>query len=447
MGIKKLLSMIKGTILIVDDNKNIITALRILLAQRWERIITLSSTANLLSTISKEKIDVILLDMNFSAGINSGNEGIFWLNEIKRIDLNASVVLFTAYADIQLAVKGIKEGAFDFVVKPWDNTSLILTLEKAYKQHNCIGQNKLSECSMIYGNSKEMTDIRSLIERVAPTDANILITGENGTGKEVLAREIHRLSGRYKEDFVSVDMGSIPDTLFESELFGHIKGSFTDACSNRTGRLEDADGGTLFLDEIGNIPITLQAKLLTVIQNRKIARIGTNIFKDIDIRLICATNKDLFRMVNDGVFREDLLYRINTVHIELPPLRERINDIIPLAKIFLLKYSSFYKKEISTISDGATKLLLSHCWHGNIRELQHVIEKAVIMANSDTLNASDISISKIRSVSANAETIEAMEKNMIVTALNKYDSNLSLVANKLGISRQTLYNKMKRYEI
>lgn len=443
--------MPKGTLLVVDDNKNILTAVRILLADKFERIITLSSPNTLLSIIQKEKIDVVLLDMNFAAGINSGNEGIYWLNEIKSYDKSIPVVLFTAYADIQIAVKGIKEGAFDFIVKPWDNAKLIFTLQKALetRSKSYIEQSQNNCISIFWGNSEMMKSIKNIVERIAPTNANILITGENGTGKEILAREIHRLSLRRKKELVVVDMGALTDTLFESELFGHVKGSFTDAHTNRIGRFESAHESTLFLDEIGNISIHQQAKLLTAIQQHHIIKVGTNEPINIDIRLICATNRNLSQMIDNGSFREDLLYRINTVHLEIPPLRDRKDDIIPLANIFLKHYAEQYKRSIDSFSDEACELMRDYTWHGNIRELQHVIEKAIIISENPTIDTSLLSLPQKsinnKSAISNLETLEDMEKIMIQNSLIKYNSNLSIVASKLGISRQTLYNKMKRY--
>lgn len=332
----------QGTILVVDDNKGILTAVQMLLGTCFEKVITISTPNKIKATLHDENIDVVLLDMNFSAGINTGNEGLFWLSEIKKEDASIQVVLFTAYADIDLAVRGIKEGAADFVVKPWDNAKLLETLKTAYNIRTAnrkgisIATDKLvvsKESGMFWGESNAMQQLRSLIEKVARTDANILVTGENGTGKEMLAREIHLLSNRKKETLVPVDMGAITETLFESELFGHVKGAFTDARADRPGKFEVANKGTLFLDEIGNLSYHLQAKLLTALQRRSIVRVGSNTPIPVNIRLICATNRDLQEMVQKGDFREDLLYRINTIHVEIPPLRERPEDIVPLTEI------------------------------------------------------------------------------------------------------------------
>ncbi len=448
----------QGTILVVDDNKGILTAVQMLLGTYFEKVITISTPNKIKATLHDENIDVVLLDMNFSAGINTGNEGLFWLSEIKKEDASIQVVLFTAYADIDLAVRGIKEGAADFVVKPWDNAKLLETLKTAYNIRTAnrkgisIATDKLvvsKESGMFWGESNAMQQLRSLIEKVARTDANILVTGENGTGKEMLAREIHLLSNRKKETLVPVDMGAITETLFESELFGHVKGAFTDARVDRPGKFEVANKGTLFLDEIGNLSYHLQAKLLTALQRRSIVRVGSNTPIPVNIRLICATNRDLQEMVQKGDFREDLLYRINTIHVEIPPLRERPEDIVPLTEIFLSKYTKIYGKTAMCLSLDAKEKLKAQPWFGNIRELEHTIEKAVIIAERSVLDGNDFDFprAKKKPVTKEATTLEEMEYNMIKNAMDKYSGNLSLVASQLGISRQTLYNKIKRYEL
>ena len=448
----------QGTILVVDDNKGILTAVQMLLGTYFEKVITISTPNKIKATLHDENIDVVLLDMNFSAGINTGNEGLFWLSEIKKEDASIQVVLFTAYADIDLAVRGIKEGAADFVVKPWDNAKLLETLKTAYNIRTAnhkgfsIVTDKLvvsKESGMFWGESNAMQQLRSLIEKVARTDANILVTGENGTGKEMLAREIHILSNRKKETLVPVDMGAITETLFESELFGHVKGAFTDARADRPGKFEVANKGTLFLDEIGNLSYHLQAKLLTALQRRSIVRVGSNTPIPVNIRLICATNRDLQEMVQKGDFREDLLYRINTIHVEIPPLRERPEDIVPLTEIFLSKYTKIYGKTAMCLSLDAKEKLKAQPWFGNIRELEHTIEKAVIIAERSVLDGNDFDFprAKKKPVTKEATTLEEMEYNMIKNAMDKYSGNLSLVASQLGISRQTLYNKIKRYEL
>ena len=448
----------QGTILVVDDNKGILTAVQMLLGTYFEKVITISTPNKIKATLHDENIDVVLLDMNFSAGINTGNEGLFWLSEIKKEDASIQVVLFTAYADIDLAVRGIKEGAADFVVKPWDNAKLLETLKTAYNIRTAnrkgisIATDKLvvsKESGMFWGESNAMQQLRSLIEKVARTDANILVTGENGTGKEMLAREIHLLSNRKKETLVPVDMGAITETLFESELFGHVKGAFTDARADRPGKFEVANKGTLFLDEIGNLSYHLQAKLLTALQRRSIVRVGSNTPIPVNIRLICATNRDLQEMVQKGDFREDLLYRINTIHVEIPPLRERPEDIVPLTEIFLSKYTKIYGKTAMCLSLDAKEKLKAQPLFGNIRELEHTIEKAVIIAERSVLDGNDFDFprAKKKPVTKEATTLEEMEYNMIKNAMDKYSGNLSLVASQLGISRQTLYNKIKRYEL
>ena len=448
----------QGTILVVDDNKGILTAVQMLLGTCFEKVITISTPNKIKATLHDENIDVVLLDMNFSAGINTGNEGLFWLSEIKKEDASIQVVLFTAYADIDLAVRGIKEGAADFVVKPWDNAKLLETLKTAYNIRTAnrkgisIATDKLvvsKESGMFWGESNAMQQLRSLIEKVARTDANILVTGENGTGKEMLAREIHLLSNRKKETLVPVDMGAITETLFESELFGHVKGAFTDARADRPGKFEVANKGTLFLDEIGNLSYHLQAKLLTALQRRSIVRVGSNTPIPVNIRLICATNRNLQEMVDNGEFREDLLYRINTIHVEIPPLRERPEDIVPLTEIFLSKYTKIYGKTAMCLSLDAKEKLKAQPWFGNIRELEHTIEKAVIIAERSVLDGNDFDFprAKKKPVTKEATTLEEMEYNMIKNAMDKYSGNLSLVASQLGISRQTLYNKIKRYEL
>ena len=442
----------EGSILIVDDNKSILTALQILLSSYFERIILHTSPNRIKTTLREEKIDLILLDMNFSAGINNGNEGLFWLSEIKNTHPDIPVILITAYADIELAIEGMKRGATDFIVKPWNNLSLISTLLAPLKKGNkkTTTNEEVNPNNMFWGTSEKMKEIRSIVEKVSVTDANILITGENGTGKEMLAREIHRLSYRNNEPLVCVDLGAIAENLFESELFGHVKGSFTDAKKDRMGKFELANKGTLFLDEIGNVPFHLQSKLLTAIQNRYIIRIGSNTPIETDIRLICATNCFLQERVNEKLFREDLLYRINTIHIEIPALRQRPEDIVPLANLFLKRYGEKYGKPILGLSENAAEQITDHPWYGNIRELQHAIEKAVILSENNTLENLDLQLSpepEKREISDMNYTLEEMEREMIKSAIAKYEGNLSAVATQLGITRQTLYNKMRKFGI
>ena len=398
--------------------------------------------------------------MNFSAGINTGNEGLYWLSRIKEYAAEIPVVLFTAYADIDLAVRAVKEGATDFVVKPWDNAKLVATLLAAYRLHESrrevkqlkakeeVLKGQLSpERTVVWGESDVMRRVRQLIEKVAVTDANVLITGENGTGKEIVAREIHALSGRKEEVMISVDMGAITETLFESELFGHVKGAFTDAREDRVGKFEAANKGTLFLDEIGNLSYALQSKLLATLQSRKVIRVGSNKPIDVNIRLICATNSDLPRMVKEGTFREDLLYRINTIHVEVPPLRERGNDILLLAEAFLRDYGRKYRKPDLSFSGETRQRLLGYSWPGNVRELQHTVEKAVIMCDRQVLTPEDFLFKSESGEMAPLETLEDMEREMIRKALERHEGNLSAVASRLGITRQTLYNKMKKFNL
>ena len=446
--------MNKAKILVVDDNSGIRAALQLLLPKYFKEVKAVASPNVINSQLREFMPDVILLDMNFQSSANTGNEGLYWLSEIKKTSPTTEVVLFTAYADISLAVEGMKRGAFDFIVKPWENEKLISVLDAAYK-HKDAGTKKKSikpavsqTATMHWGSSPAMKNIFRTVNKIASTDASILITGENGTGKDVLAAEIHRLSDRGMKPMVCVDAGAITETLFESELFGHVKGAFTDAKSDRKGMIEEADGSTLFLDEIGNLPLHQQAKLLNVLQRRCVIRVGSNTQVPIDIRLICATNKNLNAMIAQGSFREDLLYRINTIHLILPPLRERQSDIIPLAERFLRHFARYYAKPVQSLTDEAKNALTAHRWTGNIRELRHTIEKAVIMADTRTIDTTDLQLQTDTTSSPDPEgTIEAMECTIIKNAIGKYAGNLSVVASKLGISRQTLYNKMKRYGI
>lgn len=448
----------QGTILIVDDNRNILTTVRMLLEPIFDGIITIANPNSIPAKLREEHPDVVLLDMNFSSGINSGNEGLYWLREIKSLSPKTEVVLFTAYADIQLAVTGIKEGAADFIVKPFENEKMIRTLVEARDKNkavdNVINRNggkpggKDAQSAMYWGDSEVMNNLRSIVEKVAATDANILITGENGTGKEVLANEIHRLSTRCGKKMLPVDMGAITETLFESELFGHVKGAFTDAKVDKPGKFELADGSTIFLDEIGNLSYGLQAKLLTALQRRSIVRVGGSTQIPINVRLVCATNRNLQQMVNDGEFREDLLYRINTIHLELPALRQRKSDIVPLAERFLRQYGDLYNKLNLRFSEEAEKKLTSLPWYGNIRELQHAIEKAVILSDGRMISAEDIdggNQQRKEKPLEEVQTLDEMESRMIEKTIRECEGNLSVVAARLGISRQTLYNKIKRY--
>jgi DNA-binding NtrC family response regulator len=452
--------MPKGNILIVDDNKSIISTLEILLGSEFDEVNGITNPNQIPEALRTGNYNLVILDMNFKAGINTGNEGLYWLNQIKEIQPDISVVLITAYSEVELAVKALKQGATDFMPKPWDNSKLLATVKAAVQLNFSkteVGRLKQKEKNLkdelnrkhknIIGSSPQLMKVMDMVQKVAQTNANILITGENGTGKEVIAQEIHRLSQRRNEIMVSVDMGAISETLFESELFGHVKGAFTDARENRAGKFETAHKGTLFLDEIGNLSFHLQAKLLAAIQNREFMRLGSDKPIPVDIRLVCATNKNLEQMVVDGLFREDLLYRINTIQIEIPPLRERGNDIIILAEFFLRKFASKYDKNGLKINQAAQEKLLRYPWPGNIRELQHTIEKAVILSDSDVLKPEDFFFKQIISSKYEDEhlTIEEMEKRMIMSTIEKNAGNMSLAADKLGITRQTLYNKMKKY--
>ena len=411
-----------------------------------------------MSRLAEFKPDVVLLDMNFHTDINTGNEGLYWLSEIKKRCPDIQVVLFTAYADIQLAVEGMKRGAFDFIVKPWENEKLVSTLKAAFDRRISETGGKEKETpayslKMFWGKGREMTEIHRTVEKIAPTDATVLITGENGTGKDVLAGEIHRMSDRALRPMVCVDAGALTETLFESELFGHVKGAFTDAHTDHTGKFEQADGGTLFLDEIGNIPLHLQAKLLRAIQNRTITRVGDTKAIPIDIRLICATNKNLEAMVRNGEFREDLYYRINTMHLHLPALRQRPDEVIPLAEMFIGKYAEKYRRNVDGLSPDAEEKLKGHRWSGNIRELQNCIEKAVILSEGYMLTGNDIQLApsggeeQEKMEMSGEETLEMAEEKAIRAAMNRFSGNLSMVAKSLDISRPTLYAKLKKYNI
>ena len=435
----------KGKILIVDDNAGIRQALKILLPLHFAEVEAIPSPTTLVSTLERFRPDVVLLDMNFNTSINTGNEGLYWAGEIKKMEPEVEVVLFTAYADITLAVEGMKRGAFDFIVKPWENEKLIATLTAARdKARKAMGRETVipnaAKESMFWGTSKPMSAIRKTVDKIAPTDATVLITGENGTGKDVLAREIHARSLRSGKPMVAVDAGAITETLFESELFGHVKGAFTDAHADHVGKFEQADGGTLFLDEIGNIPLHLQAKLLRAIQNRSVVRVGGSQAIPVNIRLICATNMDLEALVREGRFREDLYYRINTVHIALPPLRERKEDIVPLAERFVARFAEKYHRPLTGLDDSAGRALESGWWSGNIRELQNCIEKAVILSEGEVLTGKDIQVE-----AQSSSHTERSEESQVREAMERTGGNISAAAKMLGVSRPTLYAKLKKY--
>lgn len=447
--------MKKGRILAVDDNAGIRATLKILLPAQFEEVKISASPNTIVSDLEQFKPHVVLLDMNFTADTNSGNEGLFWIAEIKKISPKTEVVLFTAYAEVELAVEGMKRGAFDFIVKPWDNKKFISILTSA--RDKAMGAEKSqpkpdkNSNGMFWGNSPQMESIRKTVEKIAATDASVLITGENGTGKDMMAKEIHNLSRRRGNAMIAVDAGAVAETLFESELFGHVKGAFTDAKSDHTGKFELADHSTLFLDEIGNIPPHLQAKLLRAIQNRKITRVGDTKEIDVDIRLICATNVNIERLVSEGRFREDLYYRINTVQIVLPPLRERPDDILQLAERFIVTFNQKYGRNVQAISPEGVQKLRTYHWPGNIRELQNAIEKAVILSDGDVITAADFQFQQQNSTESakmpKVENLESAEKMVIQNAVEKFSGNLSLVAKYLNISRPTLYSKLKKYGI
>lgn len=451
----------KGSrILIVDDNKSVLNALELLLQPLCKEVVMTTNPNQIPSLLRGTHFDAILLDMNFSAGINTGNEGMYWLKRILEHDPNHSVIMITAYGDVELAVRAVKEGAVDFVLKPWDNSKLITTVNAAIqlqdsreevkslkeKEQNLKAAMK-REPTVIIGESPRFKRVLELVAKVAKTDANVLITGENGTGKEVVARELHRQSLRHNEVMVSVDMGSLSETLFESELFGHVKGAFTDAKEDRVGKFEVAKGGTLFMDEIANLSLPLQAKLLAALQNREIVKVGSNKKIPIDIRLVCATNSDLNVLVREGQFREDLLYRINTIQVEIPPLRERVEDIPLLANFFLGIYSAKYNNPGLKFDHEVMEQMKRYAWPGNVRELQHAVEKAVILSEGDTLTQHNFIFPDNTRVDSPVRTLEEMERQMIESTIREHEGNVSAAADQLGITRQTLYNKIKKYRL
>ena len=451
--------MTDAKILVIDDNKSVLSALEILLQFEYKSVQTISNPNQISSFPNFTTIDIILLDMNFSAGVNTGNEGLYWLREIKKKAPHISVIMMTAYGAIELAVEALKEGASDFILKPWNNERLLTTVKSAFqlrKTQKEVQQLKQKESNLkqvinqnknyIIGNSKALNSVLSLVQKVVKTDVNVLVTGENGTGKELIARELHKSSARNNEVFISVDMGSISENLFESELFGHVKGSFTDAKEDRAGKFEAANGGTLFLDEIGNLSLQTQAKLLSAIQNRVIVRVGSNKTIPVDIRLVCATNCNLDQMVADGLFREDLLYRINTIHVQVPPLREREGDVLVLADFYLKKFTSKYAKPGLKINQAAQEKIMAYPWPGNVRELLHTMERAVILSEGNVLKPTDFHLEAKSSLTVEntPNTLEEMELLMITNALNQNEGNYSAAAEQLGISRQTLYNKLKK---
>lgn len=449
-----------GTILIVDDNKSVLASLELLLENEFSTVHTAANPNQITTLLNTTSIDIVILDMNFSAGINNGNEGLYWLKRIHEIRPTLPVVMLTAYGDVELAVKALKNGATDFLLKPWDNRSLVQKIKEAYNNKSnrksshkpknpTTGSGNPNKPEMLTGHSPAMLQLIKIVHKVAKTDANILITGENGTGKELLAREIHRLSPRNTRPLSSIDMGAISESLFESELFGHERGAFTDAYESRPGKFEAASGSSLFMDEIGNLPLALQAKLLTVLQNRNITRIGSNKVIPVDIRLISATNKDIPEMVKQGLFREDLFYRINTIHLEIPPLRERGDDILLFIETFLHCFASKYQRPEIRIHEQTIEKLCSYHWPGNIRELQHAIEKAVILCEGNVIRPKDILVKQTwkPQTTSTVPNLEEVERLAIETAILQNNGNLTATAEQLGISRQTLYNKLKRFKL
>jgi len=446
-----------ASILVIDDDQDVLTAVRLLLKTEVKNVVTEKNPQNL-RWLLKDAYDVILLDMNFTSSINTGNEGLFWLKEIRKIKSDVSVIMITAYGDIDLAVRSLKEGATDFVIKPWHNEKLLGIIKEALrkKENKIVSVSQQNGDSVIgkelIGESEVMEEIFLKIGKIAPTDANILILGENGTGKDLIAKAIHQQSMRADKPFIKVDVGALTESLFESELFGHKKGAFTDAREDRIGRFEMANGGTLFLDEIGNISLHQQAKLLSVLQNRQISRIGSNEIIPIDIRLICATNVSIAELGNENRFRKDLIYRINTVEIMMPALRKRGNDIILLARHFARLYSNKYMKITPDFDKKAMEKLLSYNYPGNVRELQYTIERAVIMADEEVLQPKDLIFSPLEtpSVSENEPAelkLSAIEKNTILKVIEKHNGNITKAAKELGLTRTALYRRLSKYDI
>jgi DNA-binding NtrC family response regulator len=449
--------LLHSNILIVDDDKDVLTAVRLLLKPEVNQVITESNPENLLHLLSQHSFSLVLLDMNFTAAINTGNEGLFWLRKIKENVPNLPVVMITAYADIDLAVRCLKEGASDFIVKPWRNDTLLKALKEILQQKDQPKTDSSKKTrnveNAIVGNSEKMKDLFQKIDKVAPTDANILILGENGTGKDMIAQAIHNQSLRKEKPFITVDVGALTDTLFESELFGHKKGAFTDAKDERIGLIEAANGGTLFLNEIGNISLRQQSKLLTVLQNREVVRLGSNVAIPVNIRLLTATNLPFSELSNEQNFRKELIYRINTVSLHLPPLRERGGDVEALAHHFLRFYEKKYMKSGMELSEKALQKLAFHPFPGNVRELQYVMERAVIMADDRLLTDNDIIFSPVeepvalKTKAEEALNLEQLEKIAIINALQKHNGNLSKTAKELGLTRAALYRRMSKYEI
>ncbi|WP_196893221.1 sigma-54-dependent transcriptional regulator [Aureivirga marina] len=451
------------TILIVDDDDDILFSAKISLRKNFSNILTTNNPKKIIHLLNENTIDVVLMDMNYRRGFEDGKEGMYWLKEVKKISPETTVLLMTAFGSINLAVEAIKQGATDFILKPWNQEKLysivnagvdLARSKRKNKQFTTIQEQKNQEfqqkTELILGKSASMKNAMKLLQKAAPTDANILILGENGTGKYVFAKEIHLNSERKEQPFIHVDLGALNENLFESELFGYVKGAFTNAQKDTIGRFELAKGGTIFLDEIGNLPLHLQSKLLTVLQNRKITRLGEGVERAIDVRVICATNANIYEMVSENTFRQDLLFRINTIEINLPTLKERKEDILVLAYHFFQKNIRKYKKQFSRISEKAENALISYHWPGNIRELEHIIERAVIIAEGEEIEVDDLQFSKTKQIkSSNQENLNLAqtEKQLISIAIQKHQGNISKAAKELGLTRAALYRRMEKYDL
>ncbi len=451
------MSLKHACILIIDDDTDVLTAVRLLLKPVVKEVITEKNPENIRSILSKNTFDLILLDMNFNSSINTGNEGLYWLKKIREFKSDASVIMITAYGHIDLAVRSLKEGAADFMVKPWHNEVLLNVISEALDKRSKlktttfnVERNSIIGKELL-GESEIMHEIFHKIEKIAPTDANILILGENGTGKDLIAKAIHQQSLRSAKPYVKVDVGALSENLFESELFGHKKGAFTDAREDRIGRFEAAHNGTLFLDEIGNIALHQQSKLLTVLQNRQVTKLGSNQSIDVNIRLICATNVPLSELANESRFRRDLMYRINTVEITVPPLRKRGKDIEVLANYFSKLYSTKYLKPVLELDGKALLKLQQYYFPGNVRELQYIMERAVIMSDGPVLRADELIFSPIESVHEEEQPDElrlsSIEKNTILRVIELHNGNITKAAKELGLTRTALYRRLSKYEI
>lgn len=452
-----------ASLLIVDDDEAVLIAVKMLLKSEVACLVTEKNPENLLNQLAKTKFDLIILDMNYKSALNIGNEGFFWLNKIKHHSPEMLVIMITAYAEIDLAIRSMKEGAADFIVKPWRNERVIETISQVLsgkltgdKAKQVLPSpatliNSGTDYSVMIGSSELMEEVKLKIDKIAGTDANVLILGENGTGKDLVARLIHERSNRSTKPFVAVDLGSLTETLFESELFGHKKGAFTDAREDRTGRMEAAEGGTLFLDEIGNISMYQQAKLLSVLQNKQVIRLGTNQVIPLDFRLVSATNIPIYELAAESKFRKDLIYRINTVEIKLPPLRKRGKDILLLADFYLQKYAQKHKRPAKGFDSEAIKTLIAYSWPGNVRELQHTIERAIIMSDREILGVSDLDFTSIEQIipesGSDSLQLKEIEKETISRVVDKHKGNITQAAKELGITRTALYRRLNKYDI